>query len=80
VRAQWLAELCEALDEAQLLLARLGVTATDNHQAMDLCARIECAIDSVQSLRRRQNSASGGVSDPKWINSVPWQLGQNGGA
>ena len=76
-RARWLGELRDALNEAQLLLAQLGVSPGDNHQAMDLYARIEGAIDSVQSLRRRRTSASGGVSTPNWINSVPWQLGRD---
>jgi hypothetical protein len=70
-RGRWLAELRVALGEAQLLLAHLGVSATDSCQAMDLYARIEDAIHSVQRLRGHRAGASGGVANPKWVHSVP---------
>jgi hypothetical protein len=46
---------------------------------MELYLRIE-ADHSVQSLWRRRNSASGDVSGPEWIKSLPWQFGQDEGA
>ena len=74
-RAHWLAELSEALDEAQRLLLRLGVGAAGNRRATELYSRVEGARRAVESLRLRQTNASGDVSDPKWIESLPWPLG-----
>lgn len=74
-RALWLAELSEALDEAQRLLLQLGVGSADAREVTELYLRIEGARLAVQSLRPRGSTGSGNVSDPKWTDPLPWGRG-----
>ena len=50
-RARWLAELTEAIAEAQRLAWRLGVLEGDSEDARELYARLEGLASEVQSLR-----------------------------
>jgi hypothetical protein len=50
-RARWLAELAEALDDAQRLFRQLDVRTIPRADAFELYMRIEAARLEVQSLR-----------------------------
>jgi hypothetical protein len=50
-RARWLAELAQALDEAQRLFRQLDVRTIPRADAFELYMRIEAARLEVQSLR-----------------------------
>ena len=50
-RARWLAELTQAIAEAQRLAWRLGVVEGDSEDARELYARLEGLASEVQSLR-----------------------------
>lgn len=71
IRARWLAELSEALDDAQRLLFEL-VPADSGTEAIDLCARIEAARFEVQSLRLSRPGILRDGVDPKWSGFIPW--------
>lgn len=73
--AGWLAELSEALDEAQRLVWRLTPIDGRNCDALDLAARIEAALAQVQSLRLARRNAGGHDSHPEWSNLLPWDRG-----
>jgi hypothetical protein len=71
-RARWLAELAEALIEAQQLAERLatrGITVPP-----DLVARIESARCEVDALQKRRLSRTAGDGfNPKWSENLPWR-------
>jgi hypothetical protein len=72
-RARWLAELSDALEDAQRLLgnlARGGITGAD---ALDLSARLEAARAQVRSLRSARAAERDENSHPEWTNSLPWK-------
>jgi len=73
-QARWLAELAEALDQAQGLLKRLDLNREERASAVELFLRIEGALHEVGSLRlsRRPRSLSG----PERIKSLPWNDGE----
>ncbi len=50
-RARWLAELTEAIAQAQRIAWRLGVLEGDSEDARQLYARLEAVASEVQSLR-----------------------------
>jgi hypothetical protein len=50
-RARWLADLSNAIAEAQRLAWRLGVLEGDNEEARELYARLHEVESEVQSLR-----------------------------
>ena len=50
-RARWLAELASAIDEAQILLWRVGVAEGDNADARELYGRLEAARGEIECLR-----------------------------
>jgi len=50
-RARWLAELAEALDDAQRLFRQLDVRTLPRGDALELYMRIEASRLEVQSLR-----------------------------
>lgn len=70
LRARWLAELSEALKEAQSLLWQIEPSGLRNVDALDLSARLEAAHAQVQSLRFRNDEPSFN-SAPEWTN-LPW--------
>jgi hypothetical protein len=71
-RARWLSELADALDEAQKVAWRLGVSEGDCAEAKELYGRIEAARAEVDRLRlngfRRIREESG----PDWTNIQLW--------
>lgn len=79
IRARWLAELSEALDSAQRLLAHLN-PVDSNSEALELNARIEAALFEVQSLRRGGQGMPRNEDDPKWTGFMAWQSGERAGA
>lgn len=72
-RARWLAELSAALDEAELLLQRMGVSATDNPLAAELSLRIEGARFAIETLRLGRSGDWSEVSHPKRSQKLPWR-------
>jgi hypothetical protein len=70
-RARWLAELSEALDEAQALLSRLEPAELWRIDALDLSARVEAAqahVRMLQSARRIKAPEP----HPEWRRMLPW--------
>jgi hypothetical protein len=74
IRARWLAELSEALDSAQRLLARLNSVDADS-AALELYARIEAARFEVRSLRLSRQGIQRNEDDPEWTGFIGWQSG-----
>jgi hypothetical protein len=50
-RARWLAEVAQALDQAQAVVERLSTTAGDSRQRAELLHRIEGARHMTRALR-----------------------------
>ena len=71
-RAQWLADLAEALDEARRLMKQLGATE-GQLEAVELYARIEAIRLEIEAIRLGRRYASRDELDPKWIGIIPWQ-------
>jgi hypothetical protein len=67
-RARWLAELALALEEAQKVAWRLGVSEGDNAEAKELYSRIEAARAEVDRLRLSGFRRIREESDPDWCN------------
>lgn len=65
--AQWLAELAEAIDEAQKLLWRLGVSEGSSPRANELYARLEAARAEVDALRRSGSKELTAEAHPDWL-------------
>lgn len=71
-RARWLAEVAEALEQAQRLAWQLGSGQKDNAQALDLYFCIEAARLEVQSLRVSRIGQARAEHDPDWSGSPLW--------
>lgn len=71
-RAQWLAELSNALNEAHQLLAGLSVRAEQRADAIELNLRIEAARLEVQSLRLSRSLQPRQEYIVDWTGSQPW--------
>lgn len=71
-RSLWLAELADALEQAQKLTWRLGA-AEGRTAAMELYGQLESVRAEVQSLRLRRTALPTPKIDPKWIDLLPWQ-------
>jgi hypothetical protein len=65
-RARWLAELADALEQAQKLSWRIGSSDAGNAEAMELYARLEAARVEVQSLRLGGFKVAGPQEEPDW--------------
>jgi MoxR-like ATPase len=65
--AQWLAELAEAIEEAQKLLWRLGVSEGSSARANELYVRLEAARAEVESLRRSGSRELTAEAHPEWL-------------
>jgi hypothetical protein len=50
-RARWLAELAQAVAQAQKVVWSLGVVDGDNEEARELYARLEAVLSEVNALR-----------------------------
>jgi hypothetical protein len=71
-RAQWLAELAAAIDDAQHLAWRLGVEEGDSAEAKELYERLEGVRIEVDALRR--TGFHGARPEPfrDWSGLLPW--------
>lgn len=78
-RARWLAELAAAVDEAQVLLWRIGVLEGDNPDAKELYGRLEGARAEIECLRGVRELGRDKL-DPDWMNLFPWQPDPTGSA
>lgn len=74
-RARWLAELSEALRDAQELLRRLEITERQWAAAYELYLRIEATRLEVQSLRLSRSLQPRTEPRSKWSDPAPWQSG-----
>ena len=71
-RARWLAELASALDEAQKVAWRLGVSEGDSAEAKDLYGRIETTRAEVDRLRLNGFRRIREESAPDWTGIALW--------
>ena len=71
-RARWLAELTEALLQAQELTWRFGQTVGESPDAMDLFARLEAVRGEVRSLQLRKVPGRDAEKGPEWTSKSPW--------
>ncbi len=72
-RAQWLAELSEALDQAHKLMWKLGIGEGGGPAAMELYLRVEAARLEVQALRLGRRYQMAEDIDPQWTEPLPWK-------
>lgn len=73
-RARWLAELSEALCEAQQLLFRLDLTGSSRSTSAELYQMIEAARLEVRSLSVSRSIKAHDENHPKWTNLQPRQI------
>lgn len=78
-RARWLAELAEALLQAQDISWRFGQAVGQSPQAMDIYTRIEAVRGEVRSLQLRPVPERDVENDPKWMHKSPWSPPGNEG-
>lgn len=72
-RSRWLSELAVAIEQAQRVAWRLGVTEGDDPEAKELYARLELAREEVESLRRGGWAGEQQELDPFWMKLIPWR-------
>ena len=72
-RTRWLSELAIAIEQAQKLAWRLGVSEGDDDEAKALYARLEAAREEVEALRRGGWAGEQSQLDPFWMNLLPWR-------
>ena len=72
-RAQWLAELSQALEEAHDLMWKLGIGDGGGPAAMELYLRVEAARLEVRALRLGRRYQITDDIDPKWSALLPWK-------
>lgn len=72
LRARWLAELAEALEQARALVKQLGA-AEGRIEAIELYARIEAIRFEVQAMRLGAHRAATEPAGPEWSKNLPWQ-------
>ena len=70
-RARWLAELAEAIDQAQRVAWALGIAEGDDLEAKELYGRLEIARVEVESLRHRRWTRHSAEIDPAWTTFGP---------
>jgi hypothetical protein len=69
-RARWLAELAQAVAQAQKLVWTLGVMEGDNEEARELYARLELVRSDVEALRFGGWVEVREEVDPLWLNRL----------
>ena len=70
-RAKWLAELADALEQAQKLAWALGVSRGNSREAKALYGRLEEARSEVEALRRGRLRSFQADLDPLWPSLLP---------
>jgi hypothetical protein len=68
VRARWLAELSQALDAADQVAFKIGLSSVLNSDAAELIIRLAAARVQLQSLRLSRPEDT----DPQWSNPPLW--------
>jgi hypothetical protein len=71
-RAQWLAELSTALDDARHLVKELGAEE-GRIETVEIYARIEAVRLQVQAMRLRRTYSGGDDFAPEWTKDIPWK-------
>jgi len=69
LRAEWLAQLAEAIEGAQRLAWQLGTQEVTSVEARQLYGRLELARLELDSLRRLQGRA-GCAIEPDWLQKL----------
>jgi hypothetical protein len=69
-RARWLADLAEAIAQAQKLVWTLGVSEGDSEEARDLYARLELVRGEVEALRFGSWVEVRPEIDPLWLRGI----------
>jgi hypothetical protein len=77
-RARWLAQLAEAIEQAQKLTWRMGLIEANSVEAMELYGRLEAARMEVQALRLGGFAGAHSESHPEWLNLLLWEPGHTG--
>jgi hypothetical protein len=75
-RARWLAELSEALEQAEQLVWSLSDRPGLAPELRELYGRLDAARAEVQSLRFKRATASRANNRPFWIELAPWSPGK----
>lgn len=70
--SRWLAELAEAIDQAQRLARTLSATGSNSAEAKELFRRLESVRIEVDALRRGGWVTRSTEIDPLRTNSFPW--------
>jgi len=71
-RAIWLAQLEEALKDAQRLLQQIPLTQQQQSSAQEVHLRIQAARLEVQALRLSRSHDLPGKVRPDWTGTSPW--------
>jgi hypothetical protein len=71
-RALWLAQLEEALKDAQRVLEEMPLPTHEHSPAQDLHMRIQTARLEVQTLRLSRSLNPPGKVRPEWTETSPW--------
>jgi hypothetical protein len=69
-RARWLAELAQAVTEAQKLAWRLGVVEGDSEEARELYAQLEAVRVELESLRTNGWTGVRREVEPSWLETL----------
>jgi len=72
-RAHWLAELAEALEEAQRLTVLLGNERPESDELGIMRARIKAVRKELDTLRRAGLGEVRREIDPNWTNLTTWR-------
>ena len=78
-RARWLAELADALEEAQKLAWEIGQSENQSAQAMDLYGRLETVRLEVRAIRVSRSDRNRADFNPEWTEYSPWSDPTAGG-
>lgn len=71
VRAQWLAQIADAIDSAQSLAWQLRTREGASVEARQLYDRLEAAKVELESIGLKA-SRPGSMSDPDWLQALGW--------
>lgn len=72
-RSRWLAELAQAVGQAQRLARILGIPEGNCAEGNEIFGRLESIRIEVESLRRGSRVLPQSEVDPLWTNLFPWQ-------
>jgi hypothetical protein len=73
LRAEWFAQLAEAIEGAQRLAWQLGTREGCSTEARDLYGRLEAARVELDSLRGLHRVGAATI-DPDWLQKLGWPL------